>query len=127
LSTIERSAIASHFFCRSLSLHFVAAICKSVECLTFAATAVNSEKPDFRIDPLQPYSCIMAKKRVGVLLRESIGGKQSSNKSSDLAALTQRYIAFTKKMRAMVEALKAQHACMIQMEESRLKVRCVRH
>jgi hypothetical protein len=65
----------------------------------------------------------MAKKRVGVLLRESIGGKQSSNKSSDLAALTQRYVAFTKKMRAMVEALKAQHACMIQMEESRLKVR----
>jgi hypothetical protein len=65
----------------------------------------------------------MAKKRVGVLLRESIGGAKSSNKSSDLAALTQRYVEFTKRIRAMVDALKAQHACMIQMEESRLKVR----
>ena len=65
----------------------------------------------------------MAKKRVGVLLRESMGGNKSSNKSSDLAALTQRYVEFTKRIRAMVDALKAQHACMIQMEESRLKVR----
>lgn len=64
----------------------------------------------------------MAKKRVGVLIRESIGGNKSSNKSSDLAALTQRYVEFTKRIRAMVDALKAQHACMIQMEESRLKV-----
>jgi hypothetical protein len=65
----------------------------------------------------------MAKKRVGVLIRESIGGNKSSNKSTDLAALTQRYVEFTKRIRAMVDALKAQHACMIQMEESRLKVR----
>ena len=65
----------------------------------------------------------MAKKRVGVLLRESIGGNKSTNKSSDLAALTQRYVEFTKRIRAMVDALKAQHACMIRMEESRLKVR----
>jgi hypothetical protein len=64
----------------------------------------------------------MAKKRVGVLLRESIGGNKSTNKSSDLTALTQRYVAFTKRIRAMVDALRAQHACMIQMEESRLKV-----
>jgi uncharacterized protein YlxW (UPF0749 family) len=66
----------------------------------------------------------MAKKRVGVLLRESIGTK-SSNKSTDLAALTQRYVEFTKRIRALVDALKAQHACMIQMEESRIKVRSV--
>jgi uncharacterized protein YlxW (UPF0749 family) len=68
----------------------------------------------------------MAKKRVGVLLRESIGGNKSTNKSSDLVALTQRYVEFTKKIRAVVDALKAQHACMIQMEESRLKVCCWR-
>ena len=65
----------------------------------------------------------MAKKRVGVLLRESMGGNKSTNKSSDLTALTQRYYDFTKRIRGMVDALKAQHACMIQMEESRLKVR----
>lgn len=64
----------------------------------------------------------MAKKRVGVLLRESIGGNKSTNKSQDLATLTQRYVEFTKKIRAIVDALKAQHASMIQMEASRLQV-----
>lgn len=80
-----------------------------------------------RNDPLpSTTNASMAKKRVGVLLRESIGGNKSTNKSTDLAALTQRYVEFTKRIRAMVDALKAQHACMIQMEESRLKVRRVK-
>ena len=65
----------------------------------------------------------MGKTRVGVLLRESMGGNKSTNKSSDLVALTQRYHAFSKKIRSLVEALKAQHATMLKMEESRQQVR----
>lgn len=66
----------------------------------------------------------MGKARVGVRLRESMGGNKSSNKSSDLTALTQRYRAFTKRIRALVVALKAQHESMLKMEASRQQV-CV--
>ena len=65
----------------------------------------------------------MAKTRVGVLFRETMGGNKSTNKSSDLTALTQRYHAFAKKIRALVEALKAQHESMLKMEATRQQVR----
>ena len=64
----------------------------------------------------------MGKTRVGVLIRESMGGNKSSNKSSDLTALTTRYHAFTKKIRAMILALKEHHGNMQRVEKSRQEV-----
>ena len=64
----------------------------------------------------------MGKTRVGVLLRESMGGNKSSNKSADLAALTTKYQGFCKKVRALILSLKAHHDAMVKLEESRTNV-----
>lgn len=64
----------------------------------------------------------MGKTRVGVLLRESVGGNKSTNKSQDLAALTAKYHEFCKKIRALIDSLKAHHGAMQKIEESRSQV-----
>lgn len=64
----------------------------------------------------------MGKTRVGVLLRESMGGNKSTNKSSDLTALTQRYHTFMKRLGGLIQALKSQHQCMVQMDQTRQAV-----
>jgi hypothetical protein len=64
----------------------------------------------------------MVKTRVGVLLRESIGGNKSTNKSADLTALTQKYQEFVKRLNRLIQALKTQHECMVHMEASRQAV-----
>jgi hypothetical protein len=68
----------------------------------------------------------MGKSRVGVRIRESMGGNKSTNKSSDLTALTQRYFAFTKQIRSLIEALKSHHGNMMKIEASRTRVRANR-
>jgi len=64
----------------------------------------------------------MGKTRVGVLLRENVGGKKSSNASQDLASLTAKYHGFCKKIRALIESLKVHHEAMIKIEQSRSAV-----
>lgn len=64
----------------------------------------------------------MGKTRVGVLFRESVGGK-SSNKSADLVALMERYHGWCKKIKSLIEALAKHHQSMAQMEQSRVAVR----
>jgi len=61
----------------------------------------------------------MGKTRVGVLLRESVGGNKSSNKSQDLASLVAKYHEFCKKIRALIDSLKAHHGAMQKIEQSR--------
>lgn len=52
----------------------------------------------------------MGKTRVGVLLRENLGASKSSNRSADLVSLSQKYVAWTKKMRSLIVALEKYHA-----------------
>lgn len=63
------------------------------------------------------------KTRMGVVLRESLGGNKSSSKSADLLALTERYTAWTKKMASMIESIQQHHAAMMQLEATRVAVR----
>ena len=78
--------------------------------------------------PFLPYCCLpdseeaMAKTRVGVLLRESVGGNKSTNKSQDLASLTSKYHEFCKKIRSLIESLKAHHDTMRKIEQTRSSV-----
>ena len=64
----------------------------------------------------------MAKTRVGVLFRESVGGNKSTNKSQDLASLTSKYHEFCKKIGALIQSLKVHHDAMKRIEESRSSV-----
>ena len=65
------------------------------------------------------------KARMGVVLRESLGGNKSSSKSADLVNLTERYNAWTKKIHGLIDSLKQHHSAMLQLEESRMSVRTV--
>jgi hypothetical protein len=64
----------------------------------------------------------MGKTRVGVLFRESMGGNKSTNKSADLATLTQKYYDFCKQMRGLVTTLKKHHEAMQIIQQSRSDV-----
>jgi hypothetical protein len=63
------------------------------------------------------------KTRMGVVLRESLGGNKSSSKSADLLALTERYTAWTKKIASLIESIQQHHAAMMQLEATRVAVR----
>jgi hypothetical protein len=65
----------------------------------------------------------MGKARVGVRLKEAVGGKKSHNRSQDLVKLTEQYDVFCKRLRALIVALKAQYASMHQIAKTRLEVR----
>ena len=65
----------------------------------------------------------MGKTRVGVLLRESVGGNKSTNKSADLVTQIQKYNEFVKQLKGMIDALKVYHANLAKMDASRSEVR----
>jgi hypothetical protein len=69
----------------------------------------------------------MAKTRVGVLFRESVGGKKSMNKSVDLQKYVAKYYEFCKQLAAMIAALKAHHQSMVKYEETQTQVRNWNH
>jgi len=64
----------------------------------------------------------MGKTRIGVVVRESLGGNKSSNRSVDLLNLSQKYRDWCKKMRGLVGALQAHHDTMLKMHASRAAV-----
>jgi hypothetical protein len=63
----------------------------------------------------------MAKTRVGVMLRESMG-TTGSNKNTDLAKLTADYNVWCKKIHHLIHALKSHLASLQQIEKSRSEV-----
>ena len=64
------------------------------------------------------------KTRVGVILKDAIGGKKKSNNvSTDVISLTERYYAMRKKLQALIAALKQHHFQMVEMANSRVEVR----
>ena len=65
----------------------------------------------------------MGKARVGVRLKEAVGGKKSHNRSEDLVQLTEKYNDFSKKLKALIAALKGNYASMHQLAKTRLEVR----
>ena len=64
----------------------------------------------------------MVKSRVGVRLKEAVGGKKSHNRREDLIALTDRYNEFTKRLRGLIESLKAHYASQVALGKTRLEV-----
>ena len=64
----------------------------------------------------------MVKSRVGVRLKEAVGGKKSHNRSQDLVALTERYNGFCKRLHALIDTLKKHYASMHQLNKTRLEV-----
>lgn len=64
----------------------------------------------------------MGKTRVGVLIRETVGGSKSANRSADLVTLTQKYNGWTKKIRALIISLEKYHATIGQLRETRAAV-----
>lgn len=64
----------------------------------------------------------MGKTRVGVLVRESLGGNKSTSRSADLVQLTQKYHAWAQKVRALVTVLEKHQAMMLHMDASRAAV-----
>ena len=50
----------------------------------------------------------MGKTRVGVRLKEAVGGKKSHNRSEDLVQLTEKYNVFCKRLKALIASLKLQ-------------------
>jgi hypothetical protein len=67
----------------------------------------------------------MAKTRVGVILRETVGGKnKSNNRSVDLENLQKnQWPAFTKKIQGLIQALQQHHGNLKRLEQSRQAVR----
>jgi hypothetical protein len=65
----------------------------------------------------------MGKTRIGVVLRESVGGAKSNNQSADLMALTDRYHVFVKKLHILIHSLQQHHAVMMQIDKTRTQVR----
>ena len=65
----------------------------------------------------------MAKTRVGVMLRESIGTSKSMNRSTDLAKLTKDYDKWCQKIAVLIEALKHHLQSLHQIGATRAKVR----
>jgi hypothetical protein len=65
----------------------------------------------------------MGKTRIGVVLRESVGGAKSNNQSADLVALTDRYHVFVKKLHILIHSLQQHHAVMMQIDKTRTQVR----
>ena len=65
----------------------------------------------------------MAKARVGIKLKEAVGGKKSLNKSADLEQNKERFNTFSKKLKQLITTLKAHYASMAQLAKTRLEVR----
>lgn len=65
----------------------------------------------------------MGKTRVGVILKDKLGGNKSSNKSADLQALLGKYDEFCKRIVTLIAALNKHKESMVTMDETRLEVR----
>lgn len=65
---------------------------------------------------------VKTKTRVGLIVKESIGVKKSTNKSADLQSLIDRFYIFKKKLSAFMNALKQHHLQMVQFANSRVEV-----
>lgn len=64
----------------------------------------------------------MPKPRLKQLVRESLRNVKSHNRSDDLVKLAREFELFKARLRRMVEALAAEHKCMIMLNKSRLNV-----
>ena len=64
----------------------------------------------------------MGKARVGARLAETVGGKQSHNKSQELARLTARYNDFVERLKGLTKALQAHHDAMVHITKTRYMV-----
>jgi Holliday junction resolvase-like predicted endonuclease len=58
----------------------------------------------------------MGKTRVGVRLKEKVGGKKSYNKSEDLARLTEKYNVFCKRLEGLVAVRRSVNCCIGEIE-----------
>ena len=65
----------------------------------------------------------MAKARVGLKLKEAVGGKKVRNQSEHLAQLTERFHVFSKRLRQLILSLKGHYASMHQLAKTRMEVR----
>ena len=64
----------------------------------------------------------MAKKRVGLAVRETLGGNKSSSRSADLAKLYQSYQGWCKQIAALLQALKGHQQALLHIEKTRTSV-----
>lgn len=64
----------------------------------------------------------MGKSRVGVSVREALGGNKSSSRSADLQKLYQNYQVWCKQIVTLVQALKAHQASLLHIEKTRKAV-----
>ena len=64
----------------------------------------------------------MGKTRVGVLVRESLGGKKTGSQSADLSNLTEKYFVFCKKIKGLIASLQHHHNTMMAMDKTRTAV-----
>lgn len=69
----------------------------------------------------------MVKTRVGVLLRETVGGNKSNNRSVDLENLqNNQWPAFKKRLQNLIHAIQQHHGSLKSMEQTRQEVRRIR-
>lgn len=67
---------------------------------------------------------VKTKTRVGVILKDAIGGKKkSANISTDLVSLMSRFNDMRKRLQSFITVLKQHHYQMVQMANSRVEVR----
>ena len=62
------------------------------------------------------------KARVGVRLKEAIGGAKSNNRSADLDGLVTKYNSLKQKLGSLQAAVKSHHGAMVQLHRARLQV-----
>lgn len=64
----------------------------------------------------------MGKSRIGVVVRESLGGNKSSSRSADLQKLYQNYQVWCKQIAALIQALKSHQQSLLYIEKTRTAV-----
>ena len=64
----------------------------------------------------------MGKNRIGVVVRESLGGNKSSSRSADLSKLYQNYQVWCKNIATLLQALKAHQQSLLHIEKTRTAV-----
>lgn len=64
----------------------------------------------------------MGKARVGVRLKDAVGGGKSNNRSADLDGLTQRFKVMKQRLTCLIAALRRHHSLMVEISKSRINV-----
>lgn len=67
----------------------------------------------------------VAKPRMGVMLRQSVGAEKSANRSAELEELRSQYQTLCKHFRELDIQLKKRHASLVNTAESRAAVRTI--